>query len=108
MGLFDLFENYDINKGVKEYSSQENAVLLDVREPYEYTQAHIEGSVNLPLNEIGKISSVVSDKSLPVYVHCLSGARSGRAVSALKKMGYTQVKNIGGISSYTGKIMKGN
>lgn len=43
-------------------------------------------------------------KDTPLFVHCLSGGRSGRAVSFLKHEGYTNVKNIGGINGYTGKV----
>ena len=39
----------------------------------------------------------------PLYVHCYSGARSGRAVTALRRMGYSHVTNIGGIRDYRGK-----
>ena len=39
-----------------------------------------------------------------MFVYCYSGARSGQAVEALKKMGYEDVKNIGGIAAYRGKL----
>ena len=41
-----------------------------------------------------------------VYVYCLSGGRSGRTFAYLKQIGYTNVKNIGGISAYSGKVVK--
>ena len=40
----------------------------------------------------------------PLYVYCYSGARSGQAAAALRRMGYTNVKNIGGIASWRGAI----
>ena len=39
-----------------------------------------------------------------MFVYCHSGAKSGQAVSALRRMGYTNVKNIGGIAAYSGKV----
>ena len=79
MGLFDFFRNTaDINAGVAEYEKTNGAVLLDA----------------------------VKDKSTPLYVHCYSGSRSGQAVSYLDQMGYTNATNIGGISSYRGKVVK--
>ncbi len=106
MGLFTFFNTPDINSGVSEFKSAAGAVLVDVRTALEYSQGHIEGSINIPLDKISDIKGRVKDKSAPVYVYCLSGARSGQAVSYLKKNGYTDVTNIGGISAYKGKAVK--
>ena len=104
MGIFDMIKPADINKGVAELRENKGSVLMDVRTAQEYSQGHIPGSINIPLDSIDEIGNMVSDKNVPLYVHCLSGARSGRAVSALKGMGYGNVKNIGGINSYKGNI----
>lgn len=40
----------------------------------------------------------------PLFVYCHSGARSREAVSMLERMGYQQVKNIGGITAYKGEV----
>ena len=107
MGMFNFLRNTaDINTGVAEYETNDGAVLIDVRTAEEYRDGHIDGSVNIPLDRISSIENTVKDKSTPLYVHCLSGGRSGQAVSYLKQMGYTNVKNIGGISSYRGKVVK--
>jgi len=60
----------------------------------------------IPFDRISSVENTVKDKSTPLYVHCLSGGRSGQAVSYLKQIGYTNAKNIGGISSYRGKVVK--
>lgn len=104
MGLFDLFTGANINKGVEEWQATENAVLLDVRSASEYQQRHIPGSVNIPLDSINRVLKKYPQKNTPLFVHCLSGGRSGQAVGFLKREGYTNVKNIGGINSYTGKV----
>lgn len=107
MGLFNFFRNTtDINTGVAEYETNDGAVLLDVRTAEEYRDGHIDGSVNMPLDRISSVKNTVKDKSTPLYVYCLSGGRSGQAVSYLKQMGYTNAKSIGGISSYRGKVVK--
>lgn len=106
MGLFNSFRNADINAGIAEYETTDGAVLLDVRTAEEYRDGHIDGSVNLPLDKISSVGNIVKDKNTPLYVHCLSGGRSGRAVSYLKQIGYTNVKNIGGISNYRGKVVR--
>lgn len=107
MGLFDFFRNTaDINAGVAEYETNDGAVLLDVRTVDEYRDGHIEGSVNLPLDRISFIENTIKDKNTPLYVYCYSGSRSGQAVSYLKRIGYTNATNIGGISRYRGKVMR--
>ena len=52
MRFFDFLKGPDINQGVKEYSTTDSAVLLDVRTPDEYRQGHIPGSKNVPLQSI--------------------------------------------------------
>lgn len=104
MHLFDFLKSPDINQGVKEYHATPGAVLLDVRTPQEYKEGHISGSKNVPLQTIGNLTSIADDQQIPLYVYCHSGARSRQAVSMLQRMGYTNVKNIGGITAWTGKV----
>lgn len=104
MGFFDGFRRPDINEGVREFGSAPGAVLLDVRSAREYGEGHIPGSRNVPLQDISASQPVPSDKSTPLYVYCYSGARSGQAAAALRRMGYNNVKNIGGIASWRGSI----
>ena len=106
MGFFDIFKTPDINEGVKAFNESENAFLIDVRSEAEYNTGHIPGSINVPGENIGRISDVVSDEDAKIFVYCLSGGRSSRAVSAMKHMGYTDVTNIGGIAAYRGKVEK--
>ena len=93
-----------INEGIKEYRKTPGAMLIDVRMPEEYMEGRIPGSKNIPLPSIHEISSLADDYDLPLFVYCHSGARSSRAVYALKAMGYTNVKNLGGITAYLGKV----
>ena len=104
MGFFDFMKDSDINQGVKEYSTTDGAVLLDVRTPDEYRQGHIPGSKNVPLQSIEEVAGMIESKATPIFVHCLSGARSRQAAAVLQQLGYTNVKNIGGISAYAGKV----
>ena len=105
MGLFDFFKQTDINQGVEEFRATFGAALVDVRERDEYAEGHIEDAINLPLSEIGTAGAVLKEKEQPLFLYCLGGARSGQAASALKRQGYTNVKNIGGISAYRGRIV---
>ena len=106
MGFFDFLNTPDINDGVARFDSTANAVLLDVRTPEEYVQGHIPHSRNIPLQELNRVETEVPDKAAPLFVYCLSGVRSRQAVSELKRMGYVNVENIGGINGYRGKAEK--
>ena len=103
MGFFDFLHSPDIDQGIKEYRETNGSVLLDVRTPQEYRSCHIPGSKNIPLRELGRISTAAG-KDSPLFVYCRSGARSRQAVAQLQRMGYLHVKNIGGIAAYTGKV----
>jgi phage shock protein E len=52
------------------------------------------------------VQTAITDLDKPVFVHCLSGGRSAQATSILKSMGYKNVENIGGISSFRGEIVR--
>ncbi len=106
MGFFGFLKNRDINVGVRDFLSTEGAVLLDVRTPEEYADGHIEKSKNIPLQSIEQAASIIKDKETPIFVHCRSGVRSAQATSILKRMGYTNVEDIGGILSYNGRIVR--
>ena len=102
MGLFTFTPKID--EGVAEFRATPNALLVDVRTPEEYAEGHIPGSVNIPLAALPARMDELGDLDRPLFVHCLSGGRSGQAVMFLKREGFTNVKNIGGINAYTGKV----
>ncbi len=106
MLLSSLFRSVGINEGAARCFSTPGAVLLDVRSRDEYDAGHIRGSRNLPLQEIDSAAALLPDKGMPVFVCCLSGARSARAVQALKGMGYRNVTNIGGLTAWRGELEK--
>ena len=99
--LFNLSNGMTMDQGVEEAKAVEGSVLLDVRTREEYAEGHVPGSVNLPLDQLETIDY---DKSVPLFVYCRSGARSGRGVEFLKKAGYEKAVNIGGIMDYHGPV----
>lgn len=107
MGFFNLFKNMNINDGLKKMQSINGSVLLDVRTREEYIDAHIPGSLNIPLDKLQTVENKIPDKSTPLFVHCLSGGRSRQAVHFLKHIGYSDVTDIGGIYDYKGPTEKG-
>ena len=60
----------------------------------------------MPLASVHFIVNHVRDIEAPVYVYCQSGARSGQATSMFREMGYKNVKNIGGVNRYKGKLVR--
>lgn len=104
MGFFDFLRVPDIDQGIQEYKEASGAVLLDVRTQQKYREGHVPTSKNVPLQSLTQVEKVVGDKNKPLFVYCYSGSRSSQAVRMLSKMGYANVKNIGGIASYTGKV----
>ena len=91
---------------LNEFYAQENAILIDVRQPDEYAQGHIPGARSVPLQKSRDFSLEVTDPDTPIYVYCLSGGRSARAVRALRGVGFTAVTDLGGINAYTGELEK--
>lgn len=71
------------------------AALVDVRTAPEYAAGHIDGAVNLPVQEIARRLGELDDKASPVVVYCLSGARSARAKRLLKSNGFSEVHDLG-------------
>lgn len=107
MKFWNVFTAPNINDGIRKMQSIPGAVLLDVRTPEEYRDAHIPGSLNIPPDELQTVLTRIHDKHTPLFVHCLSGGRSRQAVFVLKQFGYTDVTDLGGIRQYNGIIEKG-
>lgn len=104
MGFFEFLRSPDINDGVAEYTNTPKAVLLDVRTQEEYAKGRVPHSRNIPLHEISRADKEIPDRNAPLFVYCLSGARSRQAVAMLRHMGYKNITNIGGISGYRGAM----
>lgn len=71
--------------------------LLDVRTPEEFNSDHIEGAINIPVDQLNNRIDEVKALPTPIVAYCRSGNRSGMAVSILKQQGITDVTNGGGI-----------
>ena len=72
---------------------------IDVRSQQEYENAHVQGAIHIPYEVIReRIESLTRDKDAEIYVYCGSGKRAGIAMNYLQSMGYSRVKNIGGLA----------
>lgn len=73
------------------------ASIVDVRSPEEFRDGGYPGAVNIPLHLLdARMAEIPRDR--PVVLYCASGARSGMAARALKKAGWADVTNAGGLS----------
>ena len=83
----------------------ENAQLIDVRTPEEYSEGHIENSQNIDyFSTTFDQDILVLDKTKPVIVYCRSGKRSGESSKILKKAGFITVYDMeGGILNWKEK-----
>ena len=78
--------------------SREDYVILDVREQEEYDEGHIPGAILIPYGQIPeKAEQLLQDKDQLLLVYCRSGRRSKIAAQALMELGYTNIKEFGGI-----------
>ena len=84
---------------VEELKNKENPYILDVRTVEEYNLSHIDGAINIPLDELRENLEKL-DKSKEIIVHCHSGLRSYLACRILKQKGYNVKNLIGGYIMY--------
>ena len=102
-----MVQKMEINAGVAHMKTVDNALLVDVRNDFEYEKGHIPGSMNLALSRILKeAEEMLPDKAQPVFVYCQSGARSARSAKLLEVMGYETVTDLGGIADWNGPVEK--
>ena len=101
---------YDQISGAKAKAlmdSESGYIILDAREQYEYDEGHIPGAILIPEYEIAdRAEKELSDKDQLILVYCRSGRRSKIAAEELVKLGYTNVKEFGGIIDWEYEIVK--
>jgi len=93
-----VYVNITAEEAKQIMDSKESYFILDVRTQEEYDQGHIPGAVVISHEEIEeKAEDVLTDKDQLILVYCRSGRRSKLAAEALVELGYTNIKEFGGI-----------
>ena len=92
------FVNITAEKAKQLMDTEENYIILDVRTQEEYDQGHIPGAILIPDNRIdADAEKVLTDQNQLILVYCRSGRRSKLAAERLVQLGYTNIKEFGGI-----------
>ena len=93
-----VYMNITAQEAKQIMDTQEGYIILDTRAQYEYDEGHIPGAIVIPHDEIEeKAEQMLPDKDQLILVYCRSGRRSKIAAEALVELGYTNIKEFGGI-----------
>lgn len=86
-------------------ASADPPLLLDVREPWEYETAHLDGATLIPMGEIPGRAHQELDEDLPIVVMCHHGARSLSVAAWLRDQGFAKAQSVaGGIDAWSRSI----
>jgi len=78
----------------------DGALLVDVRSTGEHAGGAIEGSINIPIQELAGRMDELGDKNGEIVIYCQSGGRSAMAKRLLESNGFTKVHDMGGIGRW--------
>ena len=93
-----VYVNITAQQAKRVMDTQSGYIILDTRTQAEFDEGHIPGAILIPYDEIlQKAESVLTDKDQLILVYCRSGRRSKLAAEDLVKLGYTNIKEFGGI-----------
>ena len=93
-----VYVNITAEEAKRIMDSEEDYIILDTRTEAEYDEGHIPGAIVIPHDEIAdRAEEELPDKDQSILVYCRSGRRSKLAAEALVELGYTNIKEFGGI-----------
>jgi len=102
-----VYMNITAEEAKQIMDTEEGYIILDVREQEEYDAGHIPGAILIPYTQIAeKAEEVLTDKDQLILVYCRSGRRSKIAAEALAELGYTNIKEFGGIIDWPYEVEK--
>ncbi len=83
---------------IRELVNEQNATIIDVRSSWEFEDGHVNGALNIPLDEIPSRIDEIKELPGPYLLYCRSGNRSGMAAGMLQQFGLAPVYNGGGLA----------
>jgi rhodanese-related sulfurtransferase len=88
--------------GAVQLINRERGVVVDIREPEEFSAGHVGGARNVPLGQFEqRLPEVVKNKTVPLILVCASGGRAVRAEAIARKLGYNKAQAMaGGLKSW--------
>lgn len=103
----NMYKQISMAEAKEMMNTESDYILLDVRTQEEYADGHIPGAICVPNEEIDTEPPVeLPDKEQVILVYCRSGNRSRQAAEKLAAMGYSNIKEFGGIIDWNGEIEK--
>ena len=101
------YEQISQDEAKRIMDTESDYIIIDARTQEEYDEGHIENAILIPEYEIQeKAPELIPDKNALILVYCRSGRRSKIASEALVQLGYTNVKEFGGIIDWEYEIVK--
>lgn len=95
------YMNITAEEAKKLMDTEQDYVLLDVRTREEYESGHIPGALLIPDTELEeRAEKELTNKDQLILVYCRSGNRSKQASEVLEKLGYTRIREFGGINDW--------
>lgn len=102
-----MYQQITAEEAKKIMDSGKEHMIVDTREQDEFDEGHIPGAILIPYTEIeNKAEEMIPNKNKLILVYCRSGRRSKIASEALCNLGYTNVKEFGGIIDWTYEVEK--
>lgn len=107
-GMINMtYEQISQDEAKKIMDTSSDYIIIDARTQEEFNEGHIENAILIPEYEIAeKTPDLIPDKNQLILVYCRSGRRSKIASEALAELGYTNVKEFGGIIDWQYEIVK--
>jgi len=102
----EAYMNITAHEAKEIMDNQTGYVILDVRTQEEYDSGHIPGAILIPDYEIStRAEAELPDKDQLILVYCRSGRRSKNAAEALVQLGYTNIREFGGIIDWPYEVV---
>ena len=101
------YEQISQDEAKRIMDTEEGYIIIDARTEEEFSEGHIENAILIPEYEISdRAEKEIPEKDTMILVYCRSGRRSKIASDALVQLGYTNVKEFGGIIDWQYEIVK--